>query len=147
MTSPLPPPRSVLAIDFGTQKLGLAFGQSITGTARPLDTLPVQGNQPHWPNLTAIIDQWNPDEIVVGLPLNMDGTESELCVFVRKFARRLQARVTQPVHLVDERLSSREARALQREMGSSPRRRNKPAHRVDALAAKYIAESYLACLD
>ncbi|MEJ2682517.1 MAG: Holliday junction resolvase RuvX [Gammaproteobacteria bacterium] len=142
-------PRSVLAIDFGTQKIGIAIGQSITGTATALDTLPVRSGKPHWPNLIALIETWNPETIVVGLPLNMDGSESELSGKARQFARRLQAQVNQPVQLMDERLTSREARSLQYARHPNPRSRQPhqhSLHRVDAIAAKLIAESYLASL-
>lgn len=128
---------TVLAFDFGTQKIGVASGQSLTasGTAQP--ALPCRDGIPDWHQMAALMATWQPAVLVVGLPLNMDGSDSELARRARKFANRLKGRYGRPVALVDERLSTREAR---QRMGDAYR--GGPDPRVDSLAAVILIESY-----
>tara|TARA_B100000676_G_scaffold303238_2_gene353456 strand:+ start:2214 stop:2618 length:405 start_codon:yes stop_codon:yes gene_type:complete len=125
----------ILAFDYGTQKIGVASGNSLLGTATPLKALPCKNTQPNWDDIAALLKEWEPEALVVGLPLNMDGSESESSQRARKFARRLHGRFGKPVSMVDERLSTREARERTgiRQADS----------RVDSMAAVIIAESYL----
>lgn len=103
-------PQTVMGFDFGTQKMGMATGNSLTGTGQPLALFAMRDGIPDWDKLQQIIAQWQPDLCVVGLPLNMDDSESELSARARKFARRLKHRINKPVWMLDERLTSREAR-------------------------------------
>ncbi|HDR1587889.1 TPA: Holliday junction resolvase RuvX, partial [Pasteurella multocida] len=102
---------TVLAFDFGTKSIGCAVGQSITGTAQALPAFKAQDGIPNWDAIGKCLAEWQPDRVVVGLPLNMDGTEQDLTVRARKFAHRLHGRFGVAVELQDERLTTTEARA------------------------------------
>lgn len=131
----------VLGFDFGTKRIGAAAGQAVTGTASPLAPVPARDGIPDWARLDALLAEWSPEALVVGLPLNMDDTESTLSQLARKFARRLAARYRLPVFMCDERLSSHSARGLLMEV--QQRRKGKlPA--LDSTAAVLIAEAWLA---
>ena len=128
---------TVLAFDFGTRKIGVASGQSITATGSPLSAIACRGQAPDFDRIAALLEEWQPDALVVGLPLNMDGSESELSGRARRFARQLEGRFGKPVFLVDERLSTREARERLGEQY-----RGGPDERVDSMAAVLMIESY-----
>jgi putative Holliday junction resolvase len=131
----------VLGFDFGTKRIGVATAQAVTGTAAPLAPVPARDGIPAWELLDALLAEWAPEALVVGLPLNMDDSESELSRLARKFARRMAARYRLPVFMCDERLSSHSARGLL--MDLQTRRRGKlPA--LDSTAAVLIAEAWLA---
>jgi putative Holliday junction resolvase len=102
---------TLLGFDFGTKSIGVAVGQQLTGTARPLTALKAQEGTPDWNLIEKLLKEWQPDYVVVGLPLNMDGTEQPLTARARKFANRLHGRFGVRVELQDERLSTVEARA------------------------------------
>ncbi len=102
---------TLLGFDFGTKSIGVAVGQQLTGTARPLTALKAQEGTPDWGLIEKLISEWQPNYVVVGLPLNMDGTEQPLTARARKFAARLHGRFGVRVELQDERLSTVEARA------------------------------------
>lgn len=103
--------KTVIAFDFGTNSIGCAVGQSITGTAQGLTTFKAQDGIPNWEEIGKLLQDWKPDMLVVGLPLNMDGTEQPLTQRARKFANRLNGRFNLPVELQDERLTTVEAKA------------------------------------
>lgn len=102
--------RQVLAFDFGTRRIGVAFGQELLGRARPLTMLAAKDGIPDWAFIAALIEEWQPDQLVVGLPLNMDDSENDMCLRARKFGKRLHGRFHLPVAMVDERLTSFEAK-------------------------------------
>ncbi|WP_323841019.1 MULTISPECIES: Holliday junction resolvase RuvX [unclassified Moraxella] len=115
-------PKLILALDFGIKKMGMALGNSLTMDARPFDILAMNNGQPDWDNLLGIIEAWKINEILVGLPINMDGTDSMLSKRAAKFARRLSHRLGERhslarVFMYDERLSSRQAQDLAWERG------------------------------
>ena len=91
-------PQLLLGFDFGTKQIGVAVGQIITQQARELCNLKARDGIPNWEQIEALIKEWQPDALVVGLPLNMDGTPSDMCVRAEKFARRLNGRFNLPVH-------------------------------------------------
>ncbi|RJT23133.1 Holliday junction resolvase RuvX [Buttiauxella izardii] len=130
---------TLLAFDFGTKSIGVAVGQRITGTARPLTAIKAQDGTPDWNVIEKILKEWQPDEVVVGLPLNMDGTEQPLTARARKFANRLHGRFGVKVALQDERLSTVEARAGLFEHGGF-RALNKGS--IDSASAVIILESW-----
>jgi len=99
----------VLAFDFGLRHIGVAAGQTVTRTASPVATLRARDGKPDWPELTKLVAEWNPARLLVGLPLNMDGTESEMSERARRFAAELARRTGLPTDLVDERLTTRAA--------------------------------------
>ncbi len=131
--------RTLIAFDFGTKSIGVAIGQEVTGTARPLTAFKAQDGVPDWGKVEKMLNEWQPDLIVVGLPLNMDGTEQPLTARARKFANRLHGRFGKPVELQDERLSTVEARADLFERGGF---RALDKGQVDATSAVIILESW-----
>ncbi len=128
--------RTLLAFDFGLKRIGVAVGQTLTGTANPLQTVAVRRDTPDWPAITRLIETWAPNALVVGMPLNMDGTEQEMTRCAKRFGRQLEGRFGLPVHLVDERLSTREAKTRLSSVG-----RGKAE--ADPVAAQVILESWL----
>ena len=138
MSQPL---RLLLGFDYGSKQIGVAVGQVITGRARELCILKAQNGVPDWQKVEALIKEWQPDAIVVGLPLNMDGTKSEMSERAEKFARRLNGRFNLPVHTHDERLTTFEAKGERLSQGQRGGYRENP---VDALAAALLLEGWLA---
>jgi putative Holliday junction resolvase len=133
-------PRLLLGFDYGTKQIGVAVGQAITGQARELCVLKAQNGVPDWQKVEALIKEWQPDAIVVGLPLNMDGTKSEMSERAEKFARRLNGRFNLPVHTHDERLTTFEAKGQRLAQGQRGGYRERP---VDSLAAALLLEGWL----
>lgn len=129
---------TVLGFDFGLKRIGVAVGNALLGSATPLTVLPAHDGAPDWSRIHALREEWQPDRLLVGLPLNMDGSESDLSARARRFANRLNGRLGLPVELVDERLTSFAARG---ELLAGGQRRGKPP--LDALAASLIVESWL----
>ncbi len=128
----------VMAFDFGVSKIGVAVGQTLTRGARPLQTIAAKDGIPNWQQIETLLDEWRPQLLLVGLPLNMDDSESELAQRARKFANRLHGRFGLPVELFDERLSSREARGfIAGDDGGSAAQGG-----LDAVAAGLILESW-----
>jgi len=130
--------RTVLAFDFGLRRIGVAAGNALLRTAQPLKVLHARDGVPDWEAVAGLVGEWRPDLLLVGDPLNMDGSDSELCARARRFARRLHGRTGVAVELVDERLSSREAREMLR--SGEGRRRTA----LDAMAAQVILQTWLA---
>ena len=137
-------PQNLIALDFGLRRIGVATGTCVTGTAGPLTTMSAVDGEPDWQQLTNILQEWQPDILVLGLPYNTDGSESEMTARVRKFAAELEARYQKRVSFIDERYTSVEAEALlkeERRRGTRTRKINKED--VDARAAQLIAESWM----
>ncbi|KAA0874333.1 Holliday junction resolvase RuvX [Nitrincola tapanii] len=133
------PTQTALGFDFGTGRIGLASGQTLTATATPLATLAARDGIPDWTALDAVLREWTPDLLVVGIPLNMDGSISEMARRARKFANRIQDRYRLPCYLMDERLSTQEAKQIHFAQGGSHHFSKDP---VDSLAAQLILESW-----
>ncbi|WP_367106700.1 Holliday junction resolvase RuvX [uncultured Psychrobacter sp.] len=115
-------PHLMLGLDYGVKKMGMALGNTVTETARAFDILAMNNGQPDWDNLLGIIKVWGVTQVVVGLPLNMDGSSSMLSRRAHKFARRLAHRLMEQrlpvaVKMCDERLTSIEAREIAWENG------------------------------
>lgn len=126
-------PGTLLCFDYGEKRIGVAVGQQVTGTATALEIVPVRGGRPDWERIGALVQDWQPAALVVGVPLNMDGTPQPMTATAERFARRLRGRFGIPVHRADERLTTYAARRL------------RPGQvRVDAEAARVILESWLA---
>lgn len=130
---------TVIAFDFGTNSIGCAVGQSITGTAQGLISFKAQDGIPKWEEIGKLLQEWKPDILVVGLPLNMDGTEQPLTQRARKFANRLNGRFNLPVELQDERLTTVEAKA---EIFSRGGYKALKKDKVDSISACLILESW-----
>ena len=130
---------TAIAFDFGTKSIGCAVGQSITGTAQALPAFKAQDGIPNWDAIEKCLKDWKPDVIVVGLPLNMDGTEQDLTLRAKKFANRLNGRFGIKVELQDERLTTVSARDEIFQRGGY-RALNKG--KVDGISACLILESW-----
>jgi putative Holliday junction resolvase len=137
-------PGRLLAFDFGLKQIGVAVGNTALGTSEPLAILRAREGQPDWDAVARLLDEWQPAQLLVGDPLNMDGSVSELAQRARRFARRLEGRFGLPVTLVDERLSSFEVKQQQREAGHAGDYRKRP---VDSLAAQLILQDWLRLQD
>lgn len=135
------PPRTVMAFDFGLRQIGVATGNCLLGTTASLPILRAKDGIPDWRALENLVKEWCPDMLVVGEPLNMDGSDSELSALATKFARRLHGRLGLQVAMVDERLSSFEAKHESRERGHRGDFKRKP---VDSLAAELILRTWFA---
>ncbi|MAB99697.1 MULTISPECIES: Holliday junction resolvase RuvX [Pseudomonas] len=134
------PLRLLLGFDYGTKQIGVAVGQPITGQARELCVLKAQNGVPDWQKVEALIREWQPDAIVVGLPLNMDGSPSDMSERAEKFGRRLNGRFNLPVHTHDERLTTYAAKGERLQQGQNSGYRERP---VDALAAALVLEGWM----
>ncbi len=140
----MPAPELILAFDYGTRRIGVAAGDTLTRTARPLTVVEVRGAFP-WSEIDRLVADYTPTQLVVGLPYNMDGTETGMTAPAREFSQALANRLHVPVHLVDERLSSRDAEAELREARASGLKRKRVTHAdVDRVAAKVILERWFA---
>ena len=143
ITSPYDYPQLILGFDYGTRRVGVACGNTLTQSARPLKTLP-RGVSPPWGDIAALVQEFSPSQFVVGLPYNMDGTETALTNEVRAFADELGSRFNRSVALVDERLSSRAAESELREARALGHKRKRVTHGdVDMTAAKVLVEQWL----
>lgn len=141
MSTAVPAPQLLLGFDYGTKQIGVAVGQMITQQARELCNLKARDGIPNWEQIEALIKEWQPDALVVGLPLNMDGTPSDMCVRAEKFARRLNGRFNLPVHTHDERLTTFEAKGQRLTQGQQ--RGSYKEQPVDALAAALLLQGWL----
>ena len=108
----LDPSAFILAIDFGLTNIGVAIGQKITNTASELTTLKAKNGHPNWNEVRKLVKTYSPSLLLVGYPLNMDGSESEMSERVKKFKARLEQETNTSTKLIDERLSTREAKTL-----------------------------------
>lgn len=138
-------PHLILALDYGVKKMGMALGNSLTQTARAFDILAMNNGQPDWDNLIGIIKVWGVAQVVVGLPLNMDGSSSMLSKRAHKFARRLAHRIMEQhlpvtVSLCDERLTSIEAREIAWDNGWIKHERDP----IDDISACILMSTYFA---
>ena len=100
----------ILAFDFGLKHIGVAIGQEITNTAQTFFSLDAKNGEPDWSQLDLLVKEWNPKLMVVGNPLNMDGSDSEIKKNSDKFSDLINKRYNIPVELMDERLTTREAK-------------------------------------
>lgn len=131
----------LLGFDYGTKQIGVAVGQVITGQARELCTLKAQNGAPDWALVEKLFKEWQPDAVVVGLPLNMDGTPSEMSARAEKFARRLNGRFNVPAYTHDERLTTFEAKGER--MARGGQRGSYRDNPVDAIAAALLLQGWL----
>ncbi|CAH0992935.1 Putative pre-16S rRNA nuclease [Sinobacterium norvegicum] len=132
--------KTVLGFDYGLKHIGVASGQTITATATPLVILKAQDGQPNWQQVKQLLDEWQPDLVIVGLPLNMDGSASDMSNRAKKFANRIHGRFGVTVTTVDERLSSYEAKG---QIIQHSGRRDFGDNTVDAVAAQIIVQDWL----
>jgi putative Holliday junction resolvase len=130
---------TVIAFDFGTRRIGVAIGEMMLGTARPLTTISAEANEARFTAIAKLVEEWRPAKLVVGLPLSLDGAAHEMTERCRRFARQLEGRFRLPVVLVDERLTSTSADERLRGQGRGWRDRKAS---VDAEAAAILLQSH-----
>lgn len=133
------PDGTLLAFDFGHRKIGVAVGNTVAGTARALDTIPAPG----WDAIQSLIKEWRPAALVVGLPLDAEGNDTDMSRDARAFGTQLGERFERPVFYADERLTSAAARGHFADQRASGQARRKHAKRIDAMAAQMILEHWL----
>ena len=121
----------IMGFDFGMKRIGVAVGQKVTQTASGLTVVQACDGIPKWEQLDKLILDWQPEKFIVGLPLNMDGSKSEMSQKANKFSRRVSSRYDTPSEMFDERLTSFEARGHEEKT------------HIDAIAARLILESWL----
>ncbi len=131
--------RTVLAFDFGSKSIGIAVGQEVTGNAQPLQAIKAKDGIPGWEQIDTIVEEWQPDIMVVGLPLNMDGTPQHVTFAAKKFGNRLSNRYRMQVVTHDERLSTVDAKARLFEKGGY---KSLSKSNVDNMSACLILESW-----
>ena len=123
--------KALIGFDFGLKRIGVATANTATMIATPLTILRAHSGVHDWIAVSRIIDEWTPDLLVIGLPVNMDGSDGELSSRAKKFARRLSARFDKRTVMIDERLTSHEAKKI------------RPHEKIDDLAATFILETWL----
>ena len=136
--------RTALGFDYGGRRIGVAVGESLLGTARALEVVANGEHGPDWARIDALVAQWRPNALVVGLPLTMSGEEQSTSRGARGFATALAARFPVEVAVHDERLTSIEADARFAQARRSGQRRQKDAGMKDAIAAQILLESWFA---
>lgn len=132
--------RVFLAFDFGTKRIGVAVGQTITMTANPLEIVLAKNGVPNWEHIETLIQEWQPSGLVVGIPYNMNGTQQPITDKARHFANTLKKKFALPIFEIDERLSTVEAKQMMFDLGGY---RALKEMSVDSFAAKIILESWM----
>lgn len=130
---------TLLGFDFGTRRIGVAVGETVTRIASPLGAIEGEANEIRFREIGKLVSEWQPTAFVVGLPKHSDGSEHQVAKLAQKFGRRLAARYALPVVFIDETLSSATAEASLR----GHRTRAGKASDVDALAATIILQCFL----
>lgn len=132
----------LLGFDYGKRHIGVAVGQRLTGTATALSTLEARHGEPDWKQISALVDEWQPECFVVGLPYRLDGTSSGTTDATEHFARQLESRYRLPVYRQDERLTSREAEVTAAQYRRSGRLKRRHVD-IDRIAAQIILQTWL----
>jgi putative Holliday junction resolvase len=138
-TRPTPPETTVLAFDFGTRRIGVAVGNTLTRVAHPLAVIDEEAAAPRFAAVAALVGEWQPGLLVVGMPVHADGTPHAMTARARRFARQLAGRHGLPVVEADERHTTQEAQAVLDAAGRGGRRGRTER---DALAAQAILQGY-----
>tara|TARA_B100001540_G_C15511469_1_gene508251 strand:+ start:301 stop:705 length:405 start_codon:yes stop_codon:yes gene_type:complete len=123
----------IIAFDYGEKKIGVAVGQTSTNTSSPLQIIFNKDNNTNWTSISSLLDEWKPDLILLGKPLNMDGSESEIMKKVDKFYKELKSIYDADIEFVDERLTTFEAREILKD---------EKHDNVDAHAAKILIDNW-----
>jgi len=131
----------LMGFDFGMKRIGVAIGQTVTLSARPLDTVQAKNGVPNWDTLNKLIKKWLPNAFVVGIPLNMDGTDQPISNEAREFAEALREHYHLPVYEMDERLTTKDARERLFTEGGFKALQD---GQVDRVAAQLILQSWFA---
>lgn len=127
-----------LGFDFGLKRIGVAVGQTLTRSATALKIVPANNGLPRWEDIDLLINEWQPQGLVVGLPLNIDGSDMPVTEDAKRFVRRLKGRYNLPVQMCDERLTTK---AAKERMYANKQALKRVA--VDAVAAELILQQWL----
>lgn len=136
-------PQTVIAFDYGLRQIGVAHGQTLTCSAEGISIIKASDGVPNWDQVEKLLQEWRPNLLLVGLPINMDGSESELSRLARKFARRLHGRFNLDVLMVDERLTSQDAKSSLRDASIEGESGRVDLTKIDHFAAALILQSWL----
>ncbi len=134
------PRKAIMAFDYGLRNIGIAVGNVLLGTSQGVGVLKARDGRPNWQEVERYLKAWQPDLILVGNPLNMDGSESDMSARAQKFSRQIEGRFNIATEMMDERLSSREAKSDARARGHRGDYHEVP---IDADAAEIILRSWL----
>lgn len=134
-------PKVLMAFDFGMKRIGVAVGQTVTCTATPIETVPAKAGEPQWHVIEKLIKKWQPNAFVIGIPLNMDGTDQPMSQHARHFANKLHERFHIPAHEMDERLTTKDARERLFQEGGYKALQD---GQVDSIAAQLILQNWFA---
>lgn len=133
-----------MAFDYGRKRIGVAVGSRLSGRAQPIASVEHQEAEPDWAAIEALVREWQPARMIVGLPGTLDGHETEMSSAARAFGRALGERLQLPVELVDEQLTSAAAREELREARAQGRKRQRVKKAdIDPVAARLILETWL----
>ena len=133
----------VLGFDFGMKRTGVALANTLTGTATPLCTLISINTKPDWEGISKLIEEWRPEQLVVGIPYLLDGSSSDMTTKAEKFCRQLEGRYQLPVDGINEQLSSLEAEQRLKQARQVGRKSKVNKQEIDQLAAAIILESWI----
>ena len=134
---------TVIAFDFGLKRTGVAVGNTLTGSATPECTITSKDEQPNWQIISKLIDDWKPSQVVVGMPVELDGTENPLKKRIDRFCNQLNGRYNLPVDQENEQFSSIEAAGRLKQLRQSGRKKKVKKEEVDKIAASIILESWM----
>lgn len=134
----------ILGFDYGIKRIGVAVGSQKTNSSQSLNSVSAKNGEPFWQQIDALIREWKPTTLIVGLPLKMDGTHGDAASAAARFADALGARYDIPINLIDERLSSNEADVLIRQSAPSGRSLTRKRQKMrDSVAAELIIKTYM----
>jgi putative Holliday junction resolvase len=134
---------TVIAFDFGLKRTGVAVGNTLTGSATPECALISKDEKPDWDGISKLIEEWRPSQLVVGLPIELDGTENPLKKRVDRFCNQLNGRYNLPVDQENEQFTSIEAAERLKQLRQSGRKKKVTKEEVDKIAASIILESWM----
>jgi len=134
---------TIIAFDFGLKRTGVAVGNTLTGSASPTCTLQSRNEQPDWQGISRLFDEWKPERLVVGMPTELDGSESPLTKRINRFCNQLNGRYNLPVDQENEQFTSIEAAARLKQLRQSGRKKKVMKEEVDKIAASIILENWM----
>jgi putative Holliday junction resolvase len=130
----------LLGFDYGSKRIGIAVGQNLTKTASPIGQIDIDSTDAHWTKIQEYIQQWSPHILIVGHPLNMDESRGKMAKAAERFAEKLRQHFNLPVELIDERLSTREAKER---LTALHKNKRWSKTELNSMAAQVILETYL----
>jgi len=130
---------NILSFDFGEKRVGVAIGNNITNSIHPLKTIEASKKIDRYSKIESLLEIWKPTQLIVGYPLNEDGSKSRMTLLAKKFGEKLKNKFNIPVHFVDERYSSSEAELRLKALEKNLKKRK---HIIDQVAAMIILDSF-----